>query len=290
MKRMLRMGLLGLLAMGLLASCGKDEKPYVPLEPELQEDYTEDAFGVNMKMVYVKGGEFKMGATAEQEDYALDDEKPVRTIRLDSYHIGKYEVTQGQWIAVMGTTLEERYDFYDSVFDLGTVGRGNDYPVYYVTWQEAQEFCRKLSMQTGKKYVLPTEAMWEYAARGGVHHSKTKYSGSNDIDEVAWYGESSNLWEHDPEFGTHCVGTKKANALGIYDMSGNVEELCSDWYSLRYDPSDSRNPQGASSGYIRVVRGGDWMGDARYCRISRRGVADPETIDARRGFRVAVLL
>lgn len=240
--------------------------------------YTETAFDLGMEMVYVSGGEFEMGATAEQGDAADSDERPVRTVSLDSYHIGRYEVTQGQWKAVMGTN--------PSYFD-----KGDDYPVESVSWNDAQEFCKRLSEKTGKEYVLPTEAMWEYAARGGVHKTQTMYAGSDDIKEVAWYDGNSdeNLESSDPDFGTHKVGTKKANALGIYDMSGNVWEWCSDWYG-DYDESDTENPQGPAEGSYRVLRGGGWDNSAGLCRVSIRSRAYPVNRFNRLGFRVAVLL
>ena len=284
MKKLTRMSLWGVLAMGLLVSCEKEEKPFVPLEPELQEDYTETAFGINLDMVYVKGGEFRMGATVEQGDDAEDGEYPVRTVTLDSYHIGKYEVTQAQWEAVMGTSLEEQRAL--STLDDGIVGEGADYPMYYVSWNEAQEFCRKLSEKTGKKYVLPTEAQWEYAARGGKKSKGYKYSGSNDIDEVAWY-------QYNSDNETHRVGTKKANELGIYDMSGNVREWCSDWYARRYDEDDTDNPRGPVGpdigGSARVGRGGRWSREARLCRVSARGYAPSVVRVSDFGFRVACL-
>lgn len=277
---MLRMGLLGLLAMGLMASCGKDgktEESYQPVEPALQEDYTETAFGMNLEMVYVKGGEFKMGATAEQGDDANWDEQPVRNVKMDSYHIGRYEVTQAQWRAIMGD--DDPVYSYDK-------GKGDNYPVYYVSWGMAKEFCDKLSEKTGKKYILPTEAMWEYAARGGVHKTKTKYAGSDDFDEVAWTRENSYLVDIKQ---THPVGEKKANALGLYDMSGNVWEWCSDLYTMAYDENDDHNPQGAVEGENRSVRGGSWMDAANLCRVSSRTSGLPESRRGTGGFRVAVL-
>ena len=282
MKRVARMGLLaiGLLAMGLLASCKpEEEKPFVPQEPELQEAYTETAFGMNLEMVYVKGGEFMMGYTKEQE---LDrpnipdssDKKNTRKTKLDSYHIGRYEVTQAQWKAVMGTELSHF--------------KGDSLPMENVSWEDAQEFCKKLSEETGKKYVLPTEAMWEYAARGGVHKTNTKYAGSNDINEVAWYENNSNN-------KTHSVGSKKANALSLYDMSGNVSEWCSDWYGRKsylgaYDPTDDYNPQGPTSGTGRVTRGGDWFQPTEVCQVSYRMNFRSDRRFRLFGFRVAVLL
>lgn len=280
MKRMSSIGLIGLLAVELLLSCGKD-KPYEPLEPELQEDYTENAFGIQFEMVYVKGGEFKMGLTKEQGWEDLPDsviKKHIRNTKLDSYHIGKYEVTQAQWKAVMGTN--------PSYFD-----KGGDYPVEKVSLENAQEFCRRLSEQTGKKYVLPTETMWEYAARGGVHKTATMYAGSDDIGEVAWYdGNSCGLGEDNPDYGTHPVGAKKANALGIYDMSGNVAEWCSDWHAEGYDPIDDHNPQGPAEGAYRVVRGGSCCNAAKSCRVSYRNSVSPDNRSLNLGFRVAVVL
>ncbi|MCM1170054.1 MAG: SUMF1/EgtB/PvdO family nonheme iron enzyme [Bacteroides sp.] len=228
-----------------------------------------------MELVYVEGGTFEMGATAEQGEDAQDDEKPVRTIKLDSYHIGKYEVTQTQWKAVMGTDPSEF--------------KGDNRPVEMVSWEEAQEFCKKLSEATGMKYVLPTEAQWEYAARGGNKSQHYKYAGSNDIGEVAWYVDNS--------YGeTHPVGTKKANELGIYDMSGNVWEWCLDWYADQYDENDIDNPQGSKEGEYRVARGCSWMDYSvinddvtNFYRVSSRGWGEPDIDVGDIGFRVAVL-
>lgn len=227
-----------------------------------------------MEVVYVTGGEFEMGATEEQGDDADEErEKPVRTVRLDSYYIGKYEVTQAQWQAVMGK------DRHGSDY---RYGKGDDYPTYGLYWEEVQEFCKLLSEATGKKYVLPTEAQWEYAARGGNKSQHYKYAGSDDLDEVAWYGGG--------EFATaHPVGEKKANELGIYDMSGNVEEWCSDWYG-KYDENDTENPQGPAEGYAsqRVYRGGCWWSSAGECRVSSRA-GYPGSTTGPTGFRVVYL-
>ena len=293
MKKLTRLSLWGLLSMVLLASCGKEkeEKPVDPVDPEqpTEADYTVTAFGLNMEMVYVEGGSFEMGATAEQGNVADNNEYPVRTIKVDSYYIGKYEVTQAQWEAVMGTSLEEQRAL--STYDYGIVGEGTDYPMYYVNWYEAQEFCDRLSEATGKRYVLPTEAQWEYAARGGNKSKGYKYSGSNDVEEVAWYeGNSYSLGESHPDYGAHRVGTKKANELGLYDMSGNLWEWCSDWYASRYDEKDTDNPQGPVSGSDRVERGGSWTYYDRGCRVSVRGHAKSSYRGYRVGFRVACLL
>ena len=275
MKSVIKMSLLGLLAMGLLASCKKEN----PQEDE--RSYTETAFGLDMRMAYVEGGTFKMEATSEQGKDAKDDEKPVREVKLNSYYIGKYEVTQSQWEKVMGTTLEEQLALSD-FSERGIVGEGSDYPMYYVSWQDAKAFCDSLSKRTGKKYVLPTEAMWEYAARGGNKSKHYKYSGSNSLGDVAWYEKNSKQ-------KTHRVGTKRANELGICDMSGNVWEWCSDWYAS-YDENDTDNPQGPAREADRVARGGDWGNDARCYRVSYRGSVNPDYRGHNLGFRVAVLL
>ncbi|MDR0714235.1 MAG: formylglycine-generating enzyme family protein [Bacteroidales bacterium] len=198
-----------------------------PVKPEVPE----------VEMVFVKGGNFSMGGGAEQGKDAYADEKPVRPVTLNDFYIGKYEITQAQWQSVTGNN--------PSLF------KGERSPVERVTWEEVQEFIEKLNGKTGKKYRLPTEAEWEYAARGGAQSKGYRYSGSNNIDEVAWYGDNS-------EGRTHAVGLKKANELGIFDMSGNVCEWCADWYE--YYPSEvQKNPQGPASGYYKVLRGGNYF-------------------------------
>ena len=162
-------------------------------------------------------------------------------------------------------------------------GVRDDYPMYYVSWNEAQKFVSKLSELTGKKYVLPTEAQWEYAARGGVKSRGYKYSGSNTIDGVAWYWGNS-----EEKYSTSSVGTKLPNELGIYDMSGNVCEWCSDWYSDYSDVSQT-DPTGPSSGSCRVVRGGSWDYIAGDCRVSFRSDGYPDTRYSILGFRVALV-
>ncbi len=159
-------------------------------------------------------------------------------------------------------------------------GVGDNHPVYYVSWEEAQMFCRELSALTGKTYLLPTEAQWEYAARGGKNSRKYKYSGSYAIDAVAWYTSNSGS-------STHPVKQKRANELGLYDMSGNVWEWCSDWYGT-YSSSMQNNPTGASSGQFRVLRGGSWIFDAQDCRVSYRVNISP-SFRGSYGFRVVCL-
>lgn len=251
-------------------------EPFNPKEPELQEDYTETLLNMNLDMVYVSGGVFLMGGRGANADSV---EKPIRKIKLDGYHIGKYEVTQAQWQAIMGTSVREQQDKTNPSWPLR--GEGDNYPMYYVGWDEAQEFCQKLSEVTGKKYMLPTEAQWEYAARGGSKRQNYKYAGSDDINEVAWYSKNSDS-------KTHPVGTKKANGLGIYDMSGNVEEWCSDGYR-KYKEVNTANPQEIADGQKYVVRGGSWYSRDKICRVSNRTYGDIGYRLGSLGFRVVCI-
>lgn len=266
----------GFLIIGLCASCEQERNN------NNKNDYTEYINGINMPMIYVEGGEFEMGATEEQNEDALSDEYPVRVVRIDSYYIGKYEITQKQWKAVMGNDFsvhESFYEWFPSIEECF----GDDFPVFFISMEDAQEFCNKLSEKTGKKYTLPTEAQWEYAARGGIYKMKTKYSGSNDIDAVAWYIGNA-------EDKVHPVGQKKANILGIYDMTGNVWERCSDFYGT-YDEEDIQNPIGPDNGDYYVSRGGSFYTEANDCRVSNRGQnrAIPIAQWAFFGFRVVMV-
>lgn len=211
------------------------------------------ANGVPFEMVEVRGGTFRMGATSEQGCDAYDWEKPVHSVTLSGYYIGKTEVTQALWKAVMGSN--------PSYF------KGDDLPVECVSWDDCQEFIRKLNSLTGQHFRLPTEAEWEFACRGGNNSLGYKYSGSDNIDNVAWYdGNSGDK--------THPVATKSANELGIYDMSGNVWEWCCDWYG-DYTSGALTNPKGPESGSDRVDRGGSWLNYAGNCRSSYRGIDNP---------------
>ena len=216
-------------------------------------------------MVYVQGGTFIMGATSEQGSDADSDENPIHQVTLSSFSIGRYEVTQEEWQAVMGSN--------PSNF------KGVKRPVDNVSWNDCQEFIRKLNAMTGRRFRLPTEAEWEYAARGGNRSQGYKYSGSNNLNSVAWYADNSGNTTHD-------VGLKSPNELGIYDMSGNVWEWCSDWYG-NYSSSSQTNPTGSYSGSIRVSRGGSWYSDARYCRVSTRSNFTPDRRYISLGLRLA---
>ena len=261
-----------------------------------QEKQTITVNGVTFKMIKVEGGTFKMGAQSTDpngENYdseAWENEQPIHSVTLDDYYIGETEVTQELWEAVMGTTIEQqRQKAVEYLgFDCDLYGQGSTYPMYYISWEECQEFIAKLNQLTGKDFRLPTEAEWEYAARGGNKSQGYKYAGSNSIDEVAWYEVNAYYeGESSPAYGTHPVGTKSPNELGLYDMSGNVWEWCSDWDG-EYSSSSQTNPTGPTSGSNRVLRGGGWYGSARGCRVSNRGSYGPGSRDNDSGFRLAL--
>lgn len=221
--------------------------------------------GIKYNMVWVDGGTFRMGATSEQGS-EISDEKPVHSVTLSGYYIGKTEVTQALWQAVMGSN--------PSYFE------GDDLPVEQVSWDDCQEFIRKLNSLTGQNFRLPTEAEWEFACRGGNNSRGYKYSGSNYIDNVAWYDGNSGK-------KTHPVATKSPNELGIYDMSGNVFEWCSDWKG-DYSSGAQTNPKGPYDGSYRVHRGGGWHYDARSCRSSIRLNYYPTNRSFNLGLRLAL--
>lgn len=210
------------------------------------QDYVENAVpGISFDMVYVKGCTF-------------------RSVPLSDYYIGKYVVTQGLWEAVMGTTVEEQEWKYPGITSCLCVDSNG--PMYYVSWREAQMFCTKLSQLTGRKYVLPTELQWEYAALGGIKSKGYKYSGGNIIDEVAWF--DGNV-DYSSKYVPSLVGRKLPNELGIYDMSGNIWEWCDNY----------------------VLRGGSIGASMRDCQVSNReGYFDPDYGNNEVGFRIALLL
>ena len=222
--------------------------------------------GIKYNMVRVEGCTFRMGATSEQDCDAYDIEEPVHSVTLSSYYIGKTEVTQALWKAVMGSN--------PSKF------KGENLPVENVSWDDCQVFVRKLNSLTGQNFRLPTEAEWEFACRGGNNSLGYKYSGSDNIDNVAWFDCNSGR-------KTHFVATKSPNELGIYDMSGNVWEWCSDWYD-KYSSGAQANPKGPESGSCRVFRGGGWGSYAGYCRSSNRGYNTPTHRHDRLGLRLAL--
>ena len=214
------------------------------------------------EMIFVEGGTFQMGSSSGDSD-----EKPVHSVTLSGFNIGKYEVTQAQWTAVMGNN-PSNFTGCD------------DCPVENVSWNDVQQYISKLNSQTGKNYRLPTEAEWEFSARGGKSSKGYTYSGSNDLNSVAWNIDNSGS-------KTHAVGGKQANELGVYDMTGNVWEWCSDWYGT-YNSYSETNPTGASSGQIRVLRGGSWDSDADFFRTAFRDGSYPASRFNNGGFRLVL--
>ena len=264
-----------------------------------QEKQTITVNGVTFNMIKVEGGTFKMGAQSTDpngENYdseAYSWEQPVHSVTLDDYYIGETEVTQELWEAVMGTTIEQQRqkaeEYYG--FDCDLYGQGLTYPMYWIAWEECQEFIAKLNRLTGINFRLPTEAEWEYAARGGNKSRGYKYAGSNTIGEVAWYDDNAcdGVGKNSPAYFTHPVGTKSPNELGLYDMGGNVLEWCSDWDG-EYSSSSQTNPTGPTSSKYssRVLRGGGWGNSARYCRVSFRIYDDLVNRFNYIGFRLAL--
>ena len=231
--------------------------------------------GVTFKMKYVPGGTFRMGSDASD---AFDDEKPVHTVTLSrGYYISETEVTQGLWKAVMGSNPSE-------------FKKGDNYPVDNVSWNDCQEFVKKLNQKTGKTFRLPTEAEWEYAARGGNKSRGYKYSGSNTLSSVAWYGYDARSDDNRTitERTTKPVKLKSPNELGIYDMSGNVWEWCEDNCG-KYPSGSVTDPNGSSPGLLRVLRGGSWLNDVSLCRVSYRANIDAASSHSVRGLRLALV-
>jgi formylglycine-generating enzyme required for sulfatase activity len=244
-----------------------------PVPSIVQTDTENLGGGVTLEMVWIEGGTFTMGSTRSGKELArmfsirdasyFDKEHPAHAVVLDGFWLGRYEVAQRQYEAVMGAN--------PSAF------KGPNRPVEIVSWDDAIAFCRKLSQMTGKSYTLPTEAQWEYACRAG---GTTEYCIGDSmigLDEYAWYSKNSGGQTHD-------VGQKKPNAWGLYDMHGNVWEWCLDWYGP-YGRENVRNPTGLASGQYRVVRGGSWNGLPRNCRSANRIRAAPGYRFLNGGFR-----
>ena len=243
--------------------------------------------GVSFNMIRVEGGTFTMGSVYNPFDGITDyaDEEPAHSVTLTTYSIGETEVTQELWKAVMGS--DSPASWWELEYDKYYPQR----PAEYISWEDCQAFITNLNQLTGKNFRLPTEAEWEYAARGGNRSKGYMYSGSNDVGEVAWY--SGNYVAGDGETKTHDVKTKKANELGIYDMSGNVLEWCNDWYGGHYyGNSPGENPQGPdqaeTSANHRVSRGGGWGHEAEYCRVAKRFSLEQEKCGSNYGFRLCL--
>ena len=245
-----------------LVSCGSDGSE--TLKPKT---FTVDNNGmkVSFKMMPVQAGMFTMGATDEQGS-AQDNEKPSHLVNLsEDYYMGETEVTQELWEAVMGSNPSEF--------------TGKNLPVEQVSWDDCQQFVMKLNALTGEQFRLPTEAEWEFAARGGNKSKYYQFSGSNTIENVAWFiGNSSK---------THPVKSKKSNELGIYDMSGNVWEWCQDWYGT-YSGSSVTDPVGPTTGTDRLLRGGSWDAFAVDTRVASRVGVRPDRFFTDAGLRLAL--
>ncbi|MDR0971557.1 MAG: formylglycine-generating enzyme family protein [Bacteroidales bacterium] len=222
---------------------------------------------IEPQMIFVEGGTFYMGCTSEQGGDCSWDESPVRKVTLSNFYISKYEITQKQWQVVMNATPSKS-------------GQWEDYPVTNISWYEVQEFCQKLNEMTGKKYRLPTEAEWEYAARGGNKSKGFKFSGSDNLDNIGWFATNC-------QYDTHPVGQKEPNELGIYDMSGNVWEWCSDFFA-KYPSKNEKNPQGPSQGKSKIFRGGSWRSHITYCRNTIRNYFIPTNKSNTVGFRLVL--
>ena len=240
------------------------------IEHQLEEHQASPAneFNVNgakFSVVKVEGGTFMMGA-ARTDGFSSTVEKPQHEVTVDSFKIAKTPVTQGLWIAVMGTNP--------------SLHKGDQMlPIENVSWEDVQVFINRLNAITGKNFRLPTEAEWEYAARGGNKDDDGHFSGGT-LDDVAWYaGNSGNQ--------PHPVGTKQPNELGIYDMSGNVDEWVNDWYAA-YTAVHQYNPTGPASGSLKVFRGGNYGNVGKQCRVNYRYMAEPSKKAGTRGFRLAL--
>jgi len=257
----------------------KNDKGWEQISEE-DDNALKEGSDIPTEMVFVEGGTSQMGSNSSDADY---DEQPVHTVTIDDFYIGKYEVTQKEWREVMGNN--------PSIF------KGDNRPVENVSWYDAVEFCNKMSELEGLEqcysgwgdnikcdftkngYRLPTEAEWEYAARGGNKSRGYKYAVSSNLAEVAWYDDNSGNT-------THPVGQKQPNELGIYDMSGNVWEWCWDWYDGNYYKNSPRNnPQGPKSGNSSVLRGSSWSSNVNSCRVASRTWNSRYYSFSRGGFR-----
>ncbi len=249
----------------------KSQLPTVDLAAELQK--------LSQNMVKIEGGKYVMGATQEQEAEADANESPSHRVKLNTFYMCKYEVTQALWIGVM----KQQPSYF----------KGLDLPIESVSWDDCQKFIKRLNQLTGKHYRMPTEAEWEYAARGGKLTKKQVFSGSNDILNVAWFDENSSD-------STHAVGGKQPNELGIYDLSGNVWEWCEDDFAPytddNIDLTKSKNnahplatsdkAKGSEFRSGKVIRGGSWNRDLGACRTTKRDNYGPEFSNFAIGLRL----
>lgn len=255
-------------------------EPYVQERP--QSDYVKKVLRDSVKvaiiqrmidnMQEIEGGSYYMGATAEQQNEAYDTEAPMHYVTVSSFFIGRYEITQAEWNAVMDEYPSNYYGDDKDVF-----------PVEMISWVDCHTFIDRLNEITGMRFRLPTEAEWEYAARGGLYSNGMKYAGGNNPHEVTWNIDNSGKRPHP-------VGTKAPNELGLYDMNGNVWEWCEDWYANDYYAKSNglTDPKGPATGEYRIIRGGSWFDDVRLCRVSSRYMNINTNRDPGLGFRLAM--
>ncbi len=237
------------------------------------KNYTETYGGLNLEMVWIPGGTFQMGSNDGESI-----EKPVHKVELDGFWIGKYEITQAQWIAIMGTSIAQQRDKLSSSRSLQGVGL--NYPMYYISWYEAMEFCEELSKKTGRKYNLPSEAQWEYACRGGSTNKFCFGDYDSKLGDYAWYDSNSNNQAHP-------VGQKKPNAWGLYDMHGNIWEWCLDYYGENYySKGPNKNPVNLNPSSCKMLRGGFYLLPPSFCSSFARIRSEPGARGGDTGFRV----
>lgn len=258
MKRLL---ILPIATLFILTACEQDF-------PQIESSRTLKIDGNEYEMVFIQNNSFDMGATPEQGIEAdFNAEYPIHNVQLSSYYIGVNEVTQGLWRSVMGDSLltPERQ----------TLGLGDNLPVHNISWKDANSFVKKLIKLTGERFALPTEAEWECAARGGVQDNV--YSGSSVLEDVGWNGYTY----------VNKVKSKGSNNFGLFDMSGNVAEYCSDWYGA-YTEGNQIMPSGPETGTMKVVRGGSVSSDDKECRVSARRRELPSDPVPDCGFRLVL--
>jgi formylglycine-generating enzyme len=251
-------------------------------------------------MIPILGGTFTMGGTSEQGSDSFDNEKPTHMVTLGDYLLGRTPVTLAQFRKFIeatayktdadqggssriwtGSTWEDKKGVNWRCDTKGEVrlAAEDNHPVIHVSWNDAVAYCTWLSKETGQDFRLPTEAEWEFAARGGNKTQRFKYAGGHDLDKVGWFTDNTQ------NTGTRAVATKQPNELGLYDMSGNVWEWCADWYG-DYTEGSSTNPTGPASGSYRVLRGGSWNYGAQDCRVTYRDLSMPEFRSFGIGFRL----